>query len=70
MSERMEVQFKGKTFVNITARALRKDFSLEIASSTTDGKAVLGGRMCLGCSKNNVPYISFQTLPIVMVGIF
>ena len=47
MSQRMEMQLKGKAFVNITGRALKKSFALELGSSTIDGKAVLGGRMCL-----------------------
>ncbi|KAL9986757.1 hypothetical protein ACROYT_G000947 [Oculina patagonica] len=43
MSRRMEMQFKGKASVNITGRALRKDFSVELSSSTVNGTAVLGG---------------------------
>ncbi|KAL9986755.1 hypothetical protein ACROYT_G000945 [Oculina patagonica] len=49
MSQRMEMQFKGKASVTITGRALRKDFSLEIGPSTISGKAVLGGqKTCKG----------------------
>lgn len=47
MSQSMEMQFKGKAFVNITGRALRKNFSLELESPKIIGKAVLGGRTCL-----------------------
>lgn len=45
MSQRMEMQFKGKAFVNITGRALKKDFVLELESSKINGKAILGGKM-------------------------
>lgn len=41
------MQLKGKAFVNITGRALKKNFALELGSSNINGKAVLGGRMCL-----------------------
>ena len=46
MSQRTEMQFKGKASLNITGRALKKDFSLEI-SSKINGKATLGGRLQL-----------------------
>lgn len=41
------MQYKGKAFVNITGRALKKDFVLELDSSKINGKAILGGKMCL-----------------------
>ncbi|KAL9962843.1 hypothetical protein ACROYT_G031988 [Oculina patagonica] len=44
MSQRMEMQFKGKAFVNITGRALRKNFTLELKTPKIIGKAVLGGQ--------------------------
>lgn len=47
MSQRMAMQLKGKAFVNITGRALKRSFSLELGSSTINGKAVLGGKMIL-----------------------
>jgi len=43
----MVMQLKGKAFVNITGRALKKSFALELGSSTINGKAVLGGKMSL-----------------------
>ena len=41
------MRLKGKAFVNITGRALKKSFALELGSFTINGKAVLGGKMSL-----------------------
>ncbi|KAJ7388499.1 hypothetical protein OS493_037224 [Desmophyllum pertusum] len=42
MSQRMEMQLKGKALVNITGKALKKYFSLNFGSTAVTGKAVLG----------------------------
>ena len=47
MSQRMDLQLRGEAFVNLTGRALKKDFTLKLGSTKANGKAVLGGRQYL-----------------------
>lgn len=37
------MQFKGKAFLNITGKALKKDFTMKVDFTAVNGKAVLGG---------------------------
>ena len=44
MSKRMDMQLRGEAFLNVSGRALRKDFILKLGVTNASGKAVLGGR--------------------------
>lgn len=44
MSQRMDMQLRGEASLNVSGRALRKDFILKLGSIKASGKALLGGR--------------------------
>ena len=43
MSQRMDMQLRGEASLNVSGRALRKDFILKLGVTNASGKAVLGG---------------------------
>lgn len=42
LSQPLEMQFKGKAFVSISGRVLKKDFTMELDFTTVSGQAVFG----------------------------
>ena len=45
LTSRLDMALQGKTDINITTRALSKDFTMEITTSKMNGKALFGGML-------------------------